>query len=166
MRVVNRRAMVLGVAGAAAGLATMPALAVPPALTVRGAIEGAGSDGRRVFDLAALRAMPQKSFRTTTPWHKRAVTFSGVPVDAFLALVGARGTRLRLVALNDYAVIADISELTENGALLALAKDGVALPVSDKGPIFVIFPFDRDPKLRTDNFYLHSVWQLCQIDVL
>lgn len=165
MRVLRRRDLVLG-AAAAASLASMPAAAAPPALVVRGAIDGAGPDGRRVFDLAALRAMPQKSFRTTTPWHKQAVTFTGVPFDAFLRHVGAKGTRLRLIALNDYAVIADIPELTDNGALLALAKDGVPLPVADKGPIFVVFPFDRDPKLRTDNFYLHSVWQLCQIDVL
>jgi hypothetical protein len=115
---------------------------------------------------AALQAMPQTSFKTATPWQKLPATYSGVALGTFLSLLKAKGTKVRLLALNDYAVVADIKELVGNGALLAIARDGVALPISDKGPIFVVFPFDSDAKLRTDSVYLHSVWQLCQIDVL
>ncbi|MES2532712.1 MAG: twin-arginine translocation signal domain-containing protein [Pseudomonadota bacterium] len=166
MRTVNRRDFLVRSSGALAGAMALPAFASTPVLTVRGAIEGVDASGNRRFDLAALQAMPQSSFKTATPWQKQPAVYSGVAVGTFLSALKAKGTKLRLIALNDYAVVADIKELTGNGAILAIARDGVALPISDKGPIFVVFPFDSDAKLRTDSFYLHSVWQLCQIDVL
>lgn len=165
MRNVSRRAFLAGSSALALGLSG-PSIAGTPILLVRGAIEGADADGNRRFDLAALQAMPQTTFKTATPWNKTPVTYSGVAVGAFLTSLKARGSRVRLIALNDYAVVADIDDLASNGAILAIAKDGAALPISDKGPIFVVFPFDRDSKLRSDSFYLYAVWQLCQIDVL
>lgn len=169
MRTVGRRsflALSSCLVGGWSGWLAKPAAAAAPILTVRGAIDGIPQGGSRRFDLEALQAMPQTSFKTATPWHKQSTTYSGVAVGTFLTLIKAKGTRLRLIALNDYAVVADVKELTGNGAIFAIAKDGVPLPISDKGPIFVVFPFDSDAKLRTDSIYLHSVWQLCQIDVL
>lgn len=165
MSTVSRRTFLAGSSALALGLAR-PSAAGTPILTVRGAIDGADASGNRRFDLEALQAMPQTAFKTATPWNKQPVTYSGVAVGTFLSALKAKGTRVRLIALNDYAVVADIEDLTSNGAILAIAKDGAALPISDKGPIFVVFPFDRDSKLRSDSFYLYAVWQLCQIDVL
>lgn len=165
MRTVSRRAFLAGSSAFALGLAG-PSIAGTPILLVRGAIEGADAGGNRRFDLEALQAMPQTSFKTATPWNKTPVTYSGVAVGTFLSSLKARGSRVRLIALNDYAVVADIDDLASNGAILAIAKDGAPLPISDKGPIFVVFPFDRDSKLRSDSFYLYAVWQLCQIDVI
>lgn len=161
----SRRAFLAGSSALALGMSG-PSIAGHPILLVRGAIEGADASGNRRFDLEALQAMPQTSFKTATPWNKTPVTYSGVAVGTFLSALKAKGTRLRLIALNDYAVVADVEDLADNGAILAIAKDGVALPISDKGPIFVVFPFDRDSRLRSDSFYLYAVWQLCQIDVL
>lgn len=144
----------------------MPAAASAPILTVRGAVDGLAPGGSLRFDLEALQAMPQTAFRTATPWHKQPVTYSGVAMGTFLSRVKAKGAKVRLIALNDYAVVADIQSLVGNGAILAIARDGVPLPIADKGPIFVVFPFDSDAKLRTDSVYLHSVWQLSQIEVL
>jgi hypothetical protein len=161
----SRRAFLAGSSAFALGLAG-PSIAGTPILLVRGAIEGADAAGDRRFDLEALQAMPQTAFKTATPWNKTPVTYSGVAVGTFLSSLKAKGSRVRLIALNDYAVVADIEDLASNGAILAIAKDGAPLPISDKGPIFVVFPFDRDSKLRSDSFYLYAVWQLCQIDVL
>lgn len=150
-------------AGAAAA---QPALAAAPVLSVCGAVDGTAADGCRVFTLRQLEQMPQASITTATPWHSQPLTYSGVPVQALLSSLNARGRQLRLLALNDYAVTVEARQLGDNGAILATARDGRPMPISDKGPIFVMFPFDSDPKLRADSIYLMAVWQLCRIDVL
>ena len=39
------------------------------------------------------------------------------------------------------------------------------LPVRDKGPFFVVFPFTDVPELATEERYAQSVWQVNQITV-
>ncbi|KAF1018321.1 MAG: hypothetical protein GAK30_03731 [Paracidovorax wautersii] len=143
-----------------------PALAAAPVLAVCGAIADAQVDGCRAFTLAQLQQMPQTSITTATPWHAQALTYSGVAAGVLLAAVKSRGQRLQLIALNDYAVTVDAAQLVADGAIFAIARQGQPMPVSDKGPIFVMFPFDGDARLRTDRVYLQAVWQLCRIDIL
>jgi hypothetical protein len=38
--------------------------------------------------------------------------------------------------------------------------------VREKGPLFMIYPFDSDAALRNPLYYSRSVWQLKTIDVL
>jgi len=38
--------------------------------------------------------------------------------------------------------------------------------VRDKGPLFMIYPFDAQPELRSAVYYSRSVWQLSEIEVL
>ena len=96
-------------------------------LTLRDA-SGAGIGAQT---LAQMDALPQQSFRTTTPWHKGVVEFSGVPLKAYLDAAKVAPTKIRLVALNDYVVDADVGELLGGGALLATRQNGVPLPLSD-----------------------------------
>ncbi|WP_062016173.1 hypothetical protein [Aureimonas sp. AU4] len=115
------------------------------------------------FDTAALDALPQTRFRTTTLWHKEATEFSGVSARDLFSAVNLRANRLRLVALNDYVVDADADELVEGDGLFATRQDGVLMPVSDKGPIFLLFPFDEREELRHQTYYSRAVWQLCEV---
>lgn len=149
-------ALVLGAASFA-----MPALGGAPILVLERADKGAP----QALDLAGMDALPQTAFKTTTPWHQGVVEFSGVLLKDYLAALGARGSQLRLVALNDYAVDAPVAELVEGGALLATRQNGQPMPVSDKGPVFLVFPFDSRKELQHQTFYSRSVWQLNEIDV-
>ncbi|WP_182422103.1 molybdopterin-dependent oxidoreductase [Aureimonas sp. ME7] len=115
--------------------------------------------------LAALDALPRTSFRTSTPWHPGVVEFSGVSLRDCLRAAGAQGQTLRLVALNDYVVEADLAELEAADALLATRQDGEPMPISDKGPIFLVFPFDARPALQHQSFYSRSVWQLAEVQI-
>lgn len=119
----------------------------------------------RAQTLAELDALPQQSFRTTTPWHKSSVEFSGVPLKTYFDLAKVAPTKIRLVALNDYVVDADVAELLTGAALLATRQNGVPLPVSDKGPVFLIFPFDSRSELQHQFYYSRAVWQLTEIDI-
>lgn len=117
------------------------------------------------LDLPAMDNMPQTSFSTTTPWHNGVTEFSGVSLKDFLSSTQLSGTKLQIIALNDYEVEADISELQEAGALLATRQNGTIMPVSDKGPVFLVFPFDSRPELQHQTYYSRAVWQIAEINV-
>jgi len=113
-----------------------------------------------------LEALAQHSFSTKTPWFKEARKFTGPLLRDVLGLVGAQGTTLRISALNDYRIDVPVDDAQRFDVVLARMIDDKPIPVRDKGPLFVIYPFDSDATLRTPLFYSRSVWQVKSIDVL
>ncbi len=126
-------------------------------LTVDGAI---GKGQSVTFTMAQLDAMPQTDIKTKTPWHDGAHTFSGPKLRLVLDTVSATGTTITAHALNDYAADLPAEDADKYGVILATRMDGELLPVRDKGPIFVIYPYDSDPVLQHDVYYTRSVWQV------
>jgi hypothetical protein len=39
------------------------------------------------------------------------------------------------------------------------------MAVRDKGPLFIMYPFDRRPDLRNAVYYSRCVWQLKALDI-
>ena len=39
------------------------------------------------------------------------------------------------------------------------------MPVRDKGPFFVIYPYDSKPELKSQVYYARSVWQVKRLEV-
>jgi len=39
------------------------------------------------------------------------------------------------------------------------------MPVREKGPLWIIYPFDATNAYRTESHYARSIWQLERIDV-
>ena len=81
-------------------------------------------------------------------------------------MVGATGTTLRVSALNDYRIDVPADDARRFDVTLARLIDDKPIAVRDKGPMFMIYPFDSDPTLRNALYYSRSVWQLKTIDVL
>ena len=50
--------------------------------------------------------------------------------------------------------------------IVAYRRNGSAMPVRDKGPLFIIYPFDSNPELRSTVYYSRSAWQLKTLQVL
>lgn len=124
-------------------------------------------DGSEVtLTLDVLDGLSQVEFTTSTIWTDRAITFSGVPVGAVLDYAGGTGETLRMVALNDYAIEMPIDELEETAPIVATRMDGETMSVRDKGPFWVIYPFDMDPGYDTETNYSRSVWQLSRLVVI
>eukprot|EP01037_Dinobryon_pediforme_P007738 gene7738-7800_t len=137
-------------------LAAATATSNPVILTVSGLV----GDGTPVkFDRAALEALGMDSFETTTPWHTGKVKFEGVLMSTLLASVHAHGTTVFAKALDDYFSEIPVEDFTKYKVILALKRDGAYMPVSDQGPLFVIYPFDSDPILKDAKFQSRSVWQ-------
>ncbi len=66
------------------------------------------------LDRAALEALPQVSFATSTIWTEGRITFSGPRLRDVLAQAGITEGRIMLKALNDYAVEMALEEMGED----------------------------------------------------
>jgi hypothetical protein len=146
--------------------AELPAPEGAVVLTVTGAIANGQSEGTAAFDLKALEALEGRSGTMETPWTPGKVTFSGPLLRAVLAAVGAHGKTIRLVALNDYAADIPVEDATEFATILATRMDGKLMSVRDKGPVFLIYPFDQNPALYNEKYFSRSVWQIKELKVL
>ena len=135
-------------------------------LTVSGRVRKI-NDGRRAqFDMAMLEALPQQVVVTRTPWFSQIRRFTGPLLRDVLSAAGAQGTLLRLVALNDYQVDMPFDDAQRYDVIIARLLDDKPMAVRDKGPLFVVYPFDTRPELRSATYYSRSAWQLRTIDVL
>ena len=43
--------------------------------------------------------------------------------------------------------------------------DDEPMPIRDKGPLFIVYPFDSQSLLRSERYYSRSAWQLRTLDV-
>jgi hypothetical protein len=156
--------------GAAATTLCLPALALDQPrgkviLSVTGQVSQPNAGDKADFDFAALAALPQHSFSTSTPWYKTPKKFSGPLLRDVLAAAGAKGKTLFAVALNDYKVEIPAADAQAFPVLMALLMDDQPMPVRDKGPLFIIYPYDSSAQLRSEQYYSRSAWQLRTLEV-
>lgn len=147
-----------------------PALALEPPtgavlLTLTGRLQRPNAGALALFDMAMLARLPQLSFTTRTPWYAAPRRFTGPLLRDVLAAAGAQGTMLKVGALNDYRVDVPMEDAQQHDLIIARLIDGQPMAVRDKGPLFMIYPFDARPQLRTAVYYSRSAWQLKTIDV-
>lgn len=164
---LQRRHFVTGLLGLAA-LPHAQALDRPKSrvvLSVSGRISQRNAGDRAEFDMNMLAALPQHSFSTNTPWYKEPRKFTGPLLRDVLAAVGAQGKTLRAVALNDYKVEMPIEDSKRFDVVMARLMDDKPMPVRDKGPLFIIYPFDSDESLRSELYYSRAAWQLKSLEV-
>ena len=137
----------------------------PVLLTLSGRVRLTNDGTRANFDMAMLAALPQLTVTTKTPWYPAPRQFTGPRLRDVLAAAGAQGTTLRLLALNDYRVDMPFEDAQRHDVILARLLDDKPMSVRDKGPLFVLYPFDTRPELRSAVYYSRSAWQLRTIEV-
>ena len=151
---VSRRVLLASLAGASghviadairpgpARAAVLPKPEGKVVLTMSGLIKETNGDGVAEFDIAM---------------------FEGVRMAALLDRIGATGTTLTARALNDYSTDIPVEDFRKYEVLLALKRDGAYMPVKDKGPLFIVYPYDSDPELKHQRFYSRSAWQVARM---
>jgi hypothetical protein len=82
-----------------------------------------------------------------------------------LAATGASGRMLKVEALNDYAALVPFSDALAYNVIIADRIDGELIPIRGRGPLFIIYPFDQMPQLKTEQYYQRAVWQVKSIEV-
>jgi hypothetical protein len=170
---ISRRAIARGLFAAAAFLflgrsataSDLPAPSGPVILTVSGNIGHTTDGSKAVFDLAMLQSLGTVTIDTATPWTDGVQHFEGVLLRDVLKRVSAAGQTLVATAINNYMTEIPASDAQKYDAILAFRQNGQILTLRSKGPLFVIYPFDRDSDLRREEIYDRSIWQLTSIEV-
>ncbi len=129
-------------------------------LTVSGDIQHMNVPGAAEFDMAMLRGLQLRDMQTTTPWTDGTQNFRGIPMQALMDYVGARGSKVEAIALNDYSQEIAIEDFSRYPVLLVLELNGETLRIRDKGPLWIVYPRDEFPELRSLEVDRRMVWQL------
>lgn len=135
-------------------------------LTVTGEIAAPDADVKEVtYDLNALAALGSTTIETTTIWTEGLQTFEGVELATLLETLGVTEGVIKAIALNDYSVEIPVDVAVTGGPILAYKRNGELMPVRDKGPLWVIFPYDSSARYRTEVTYSQSIWQLAKLEI-
>jgi hypothetical protein len=132
-------------------------------LTVTHTATAGGAAVKTEYDLAALQALPKSSFETKTEWTEGVQTFEGVEVQALMAALGVTGGTMSAIAADGYLVEIPAAEMMISGPIVAYSMNGAALP-ADKGPLWIVYPYDRAPEFNTEDTVSRSIWALQQIE--
>jgi hypothetical protein len=152
-------------ASPAGASSSLPQPAGQTVLVIDGAISNRNSGGAAAFDLAMLQSMPQVELKTVTAWTNGMQVFKGVRLRDLLDAVGAEGTTLTASAIDEYQVPIPVSDAADYNVIVAYEANGKPLPVDDKGPLWIVYPFSDMPKLQRDFFFARCVWQLRRLTV-
>lgn len=117
------------------------------------------------FTRADIEALPVTRFSTSTLWTEGVVDFAGVSLADFLDAVGVEDGSLSAVAINDYAVDIPVSDAAPGGPIIAYRMNGATMSARQKGPLWIVYPYDRDVAFQSETIYSRSIWQLARIDV-
>ena len=64
---------------------------------------------------------------------------------------------------DDYTTIVPIDDFHKFPVILALKMNGEYMRIRDKGPLFIVYPYDSSPELQNQIYYSRSAWQVSKI---
>lgn len=134
-------------------------------LTITGNIAVSNTPEGAAFDRAMLEEIGLTELSTSTPWTDGVQQFNGILGRTLLERVGAQGNVVMASALNDYTVELPMDDFLAYDVLLAMDMNGAAMQVSDKGPVWIVYPRDQVPALQDRKLHDRWVWQLKSLQV-
>ena len=134
-------------------------------LTIAGNVSNKNQDATAVFSMAMLEKLPQHKVFTKSPWYPQGAEFTGPLLRDVLAAAGAKGDKIIAVALNDYKTEIPLQDAYKFDVILAHHMNGKPMPVREKGPLFIVYPFDSKPELQSEVYQNRSAWQLVRLTI-
>jgi hypothetical protein len=119
-----------------------------------------------VFDLEMLEALPTTTIETSTIWTEGVHSFQGVALKDLVDALGIDGKKLKATAVNDYAIEIPLTDAITGGPIIAYRIDGKVMSLREKGPLWVIYPYDSNSEYRKEVIFSRSIWQLDRIEAL
>jgi hypothetical protein len=98
-------------------------------------------------------------------WIEKTTTYTGVKLSGILEKYKITNEWLQLTALNDYSIEVPIAD-ADKGAFIAYLIDGKQIKIRDKGPLWLLYPFNENKALDIDMYHNQSIWQLKVIEGL
>ncbi|MEJ7134259.1 molybdopterin-dependent oxidoreductase [Vibrio paracholerae] len=119
----------------------------------------------KVFSLKELATvLPEVSFTTELPWIHGARRFTGFKVGDLLEyLQQDQVNSVTFMALNNYAANISIEDIQQYEPIVAYYMDGNEMQIRHKGPFWLVYNLNKNPKLKNSVYYTHMVWQISQI---
>ncbi len=122
-----------------------------------------------VFTADELLALGETRLDTETPWTDGKQAFVGITGRQLLDALKARGVdtaavSVTAIANNDYQILIPRADFDQDALLIAIARNGAAMPVRDKGPFWIVFPYDQDPKYNSTTYKSYSIWGLERLE--
>lgn len=121
--------------------------------------DGSDREGRKLT-LADIMTLPKAGFTTSTIWTEGTQHFEGVWLKDLVNHIEVDGGLLELSALNEYLVDFTVADIATSEALVAYRHNGKLMSPRMRGPLWVVFPYDKGPEFRTEPTYVASIWQL------
>ena len=115
--------------------------------------------------LDEIMSLPVAQIRTTTIWTEGEQQFQGVWLKDLIDHLGVTEGTLDFSALNEYLVEIPMDDIVRGGPLVAYEWNGNRMSARDKGPLWVVFPYDSDIKFQTESVFAQSIWQLDRVEV-
>lgn len=117
------------------------------------------------FTQSRLAEIGTDTFNTSTIWTEGVHEFTGVPLTAFLASLDVTTGAMFASAVNDYTIEFPVEDALQDGPMIAYLLDGAPMSVRDKGPLWIVYPYDSNPDFQTEDAYARSIWQLDRIEI-
>jgi hypothetical protein len=118
----------------------------------------------KTYAVDDLRAIESIGVTTSTPWTEGAQSFVGVSGPRFVEAAGITAATVAAVALNDYQVEIPLEVLNDPNLLIAYERNGAPMSVRDKGPFWIVFPYDQMPEYLGDAYISYSIWNLARME--
>lgn len=123
------------------------------------------AERRLALTEADLRALGKAKIVTSTPWTEGLQTFEGVSLRVLLDHMQVTSGTLYMYAVNDYRIEVPISDAQPDGPIIAYLTNGLPMPLREKGPLWLVYPYDADAEFRSETIYSRSIWQLNRIEI-
>ena len=107
-----------------------------------------------------IMAFDTDEFTTSTIWTDGPQAFKGVPLAVLLGHLEVSSGTIVATAINDYAVEIPVSDAVEGGPIVAYLQNGEPMSVRDKGPLWIVYPYDQNEDYQSEVIYSRSIWQL------
>ena len=92
--------------------------------------------------------------------------WKGVPLRQLVEMLGGgEHSHIQLTALNDYSIRIPWSDLVRYDPIVAYSRNHQRMGIRDKGPLILIYPFDGNPQLQTQEYLNRTIWQVNAISV-
>ncbi len=114
------------------------------------------------FDYASLQKLEWLKANADFPKNGDVQEFEGPLLADVLKAAGATGKMVTMTALDGYAIEVKMQELIDQGAVLALKRNGRPFAVGDYGPTQIVFPLTEraDLKEMPDDNWIWSIYHI------
>lgn len=120
-------------------------------------------------DLANLDSMPQQKLVTALPSGLGIIgknEWAGVSLKYIVENLGAtKDSVIELAALNDYVISIPMKSIDSYNPVLAARLNGNTISVRNKGPLILIYPFDKYREINTALYQDYTIWMIHEIRV-